>query len=82
MPIEIKEVSADILSQYAEIPIAFEVTSVFQIDLINDGLGGINLLEEKVERPYIKDYDDCEEGERPKRCPSFLILVIWGFLLP
>jgi len=47
MPIKIKGVSADMLSQYAEIPIAFEVTSVLQIDLINDGFGGIKLREEK-----------------------------------
>ncbi|MCK4250901.1 GNAT family N-acetyltransferase [candidate division WOR-3 bacterium] len=81
MPIKIKEVSADMLSQYAEIPIAFEVSSVFQIDLINDGLGGIKLREEKVEHPYIKDYDDCEESERPKRWPKRFDVSNWGFFI-
>jgi ribosomal protein S18 acetylase RimI-like enzyme len=81
MPIKIKEVRADMLSQYAEIPIAFEVTSVLQIDLINDGLGGIKLREEKVERPYIKDYDACEDSERPKRWPKRFDVSNWGFFI-
>jgi len=81
MPIEIKEVGADMIPQYAEIPIAFEVTSVFQLDLVNDGLGGIKLCEEKVERPYIKDYDDCDDSELAKRWPKLIDVSNWGFFI-
>jgi len=60
--IEIKEFGADILPRYVKIPIAFEVESIFQIELIHRGLGGIRLREQKVTPSYIKDYDAYEDG--------------------
>jgi GNAT superfamily N-acetyltransferase len=58
----IKQIEPDRLTDYAKIPIAFEVKSIFEVDLIDDGLGGITLREVDVPTPYIKDYDSYEEG--------------------
>jgi len=48
IPVEIKEVGPDMLGQYAEIPIAYKVESMFRIDLIDGGLGGMRLRKEKA----------------------------------
>jgi GNAT superfamily N-acetyltransferase len=50
------------LATYSKIPIAFEVTRKLAVDLIDCGIGGIRLREEEVQPPYVKDYDDSEEG--------------------
>jgi len=61
MTVRILDISGDALSQYEgiykEIPIAFQVRSMFRIELIDGGLGGIALREEKLVTPYVKDYD-------------------------
>lgn len=80
MAVKIIEVGEDILSQYAEIPIAFEVESAFRIDLINGGLDGIRLQEEKVVPSYIKDYDAYEDGG-PERWPRRFDIHNWGIFL-
>jgi len=61
MTLKILEVEADLLPQYATIPIAFRVESIFQVELVGQGLGGIQLREAKVS-PYIKDYDALPDG--------------------
>ena len=60
----IEEEASDKLSQYAQIPISFEVRSRLEIVLVDDGLGGIRFAEEPVDPPYIKDYDDEEDPQR------------------
>ena len=61
MNIRILDISGDKLPQYEGmykgIPIAFQVRSMLQIELIDGGLGGIRLKEEKLVTPYVKDYD-------------------------
>jgi GNAT superfamily N-acetyltransferase len=77
MVVRIQEMGADSLSQYGQISIAFEVKSVFCIDLIDGGLGGIKLREGKVVPPYIKDYD-AYEGGGPERWPRRFDISNWG----
>jgi hypothetical protein len=55
--IEIQEAGPDLLSRYATIPIRFTVESVLRIETVDQGLGGLVMVEEKVASPYIKDYD-------------------------
>lgn len=80
MVVRIQEVGVDALPQYQEIPIAFEVKSVFRVDQIDGGLGGIRLREEKVATPYIKDYDAYEDGG-PEQWPKRFDLGNWGIFL-
>jgi GNAT superfamily N-acetyltransferase len=62
MAIAIQQVGPEWLSEYARIPIAFEVRTVFEIELVQGGLGGIALHEVEVTEPYIKDYDAHPDG--------------------
>ncbi len=78
--LEIREVDVERLRQYAEIPIAFEVRSVLRAEPVEGGFGGIRLREETVVEPYVKDYDDCEEGS-PEDWPRQFDVSNWGILL-
>jgi len=84
MSIEIQEISVDLLPRYAAIPIAFEVASVFRIEVIDKGLGGFALIEEKVV-PYTKDYDsrnkDDKDEPRPIGWPKRFDVSKWGIFL-
>ena len=53
--------SVDVLPEYGHIPISFEVKSVFDVVLIQGGLGGFQLSERNVEPSWIKDYDSYED---------------------
>ncbi|HOD39858.1 MAG TPA: GNAT family N-acetyltransferase [Candidatus Wallbacteria bacterium] len=64
MNIDIIEESVEVLPQYALIPISFQVETVFRVEAIQNGLGGFLLHEEKLEKPYAKDYD-AHPGEGP-----------------
>jgi len=61
MSIRILDICGDALPQYAgiyrKIPIAFQVRSILHPELIDNGLGGIKLREEKLAVSYVKDYD-------------------------
>jgi ribosomal protein S18 acetylase RimI-like enzyme len=57
MDIKIIQESVEVLPQYALIPISFQVETIFQVEAVKNGLCGISLREEKVEKPYFKDYD-------------------------
>lgn len=82
MTFEIEEVGSDKLSQYAEIPISFKVESIFKVEPVNQGLGGILLREEKVEHPYLKDYDAYEDGDaRLERWTRCFDIRNWGIFL-
>ncbi len=59
--------AADVLSEYGNVPIAFEVRRRFRVQPVSGGLGGIRLIEEAVKPPYIKDYDEPEGPERLAR---------------
>jgi GNAT superfamily N-acetyltransferase len=77
MVVKIQEMEAEILPQYKEISIAFEVKTEFRVDLVNAGLGGIGLREEEVVPSYIKDYDAYEDGG-PERWSRRFDISNWG----
>jgi GNAT superfamily N-acetyltransferase len=78
MPVEIVEIPAGQLDQYAQVPIKFEVRSIFAVELIGGGMGGMRLVEEPVPAPYIKDYD---LDESPGDWPVKFDVRNWGFFL-
>ena len=78
MPIEIVEIDPGGLKDYARVSIAYSVKSVFRVDPIAAGLGGLALVEVPVE-PYVKDYDDMEGT--PSDWPAQFDLRGWGLFL-
>ena len=54
------------LAEHGDVPIAYEVTSRLRPEPVESGLGGIRLVEEPVDPPYLKDYDATSE-EGPAR---------------
>jgi GNAT superfamily N-acetyltransferase len=78
MKINIEEISRDRLAEYASIPIAFTVKSIFEVELLDGGLGGM-LMHELPVKPYIKDYD--ADGESPADWPKRFNVTNWGFFL-
>ena len=74
----IEEISPDRLVEYASIPIAFEVKSMLEVELVDGGLGGM-LLHEVPVKPYVKDYD--ANGESPADWPKRFDVTNWGFFL-
>lgn len=79
MDLRIDEVGVDRLAEYASIPMKFEVKSVFVVEEIDGGLGGLRFREEKIEKPYIKDYDSYEGG--PERWLDRFDVTNWGFFI-
>ena len=77
---EIEQIGPEALSLYARIPIAYAVETVFRVDLIEGGLGGIVLDEERAEPPYVKDYD-ADGRNAPERWPERFDLRHWGLFL-
>lgn len=65
------------LDDYARVPIAFEVQTVFEVQLVHQGLGGIGLHEQSVE-PYVKDYDELHS---PLSWPARFDMKNWGLFL-
>jgi GNAT superfamily N-acetyltransferase len=54
----------DVLRGYVEVSIAFTATSRLRVDLIDNGLGGVRLVEEPLAAPESFD-GDAIEGEGP-----------------
>lgn len=77
MSLQITSIPPSGLSEYARIPIRFEVASILQPEPVNGGLGGILLRELPVE-PYVKDYD---LDETPADWPQQFNVDNWGFFL-
>lgn len=78
---EIREVGPECLVTYSKIPISFTVESIFRIKVVDQGLGGLKLVEEKV-TPYLKDYDCLElEGAGPLAWAKEFDVRAWGFLM-
>ena len=76
MNIEIIQESVEVLSDYAKISIAFQIGSIFHVETVENGLGGVLLREEKVETPYYKDYD-AHPGEGPASWPKQWDISNW-----
>jgi GNAT superfamily N-acetyltransferase len=79
MPVQIIEIVSERLAEYASVPIAFEVQSILQIELVDGGLGGMLLRQAPVAVPYVKDYDSY--GELPTDWPERFDVSNWGFFL-
>jgi len=65
------------IQKIREIPIAFEVKTIFAIQPINGGVGGLNLVEVPVPEPYTKDYD---VEELPEQWQKSWDLSNWGLV--
>lgn len=76
--VAIRDEPIDDLERQGEIAIAFEVTTAFEVELRDAGLGGILLTERPVDVPWVKDYDTTDGG--PKRWPSRFDVSKWGLL--
>jgi GNAT superfamily N-acetyltransferase len=59
--VRIEEVTPARLAEYASIPMTLEVRSILNCEDVEKGLGGLRLREEKIEKPYVKDYDSYED---------------------
>ena len=59
---------ASVLTDYATIPISFEVSEVFDVTLAPDGSGSYDLTTRRLTEPYTKNYD--AEGGSPADWPS------------
>ncbi|MBN2379571.1 GNAT family N-acetyltransferase [candidate division WOR-3 bacterium] len=78
MDLRIEEIGADRISEYAQVPIRFKVRSIFVVEEADKGLGGLELREVKVDKPYVKDYD-AEGG--PERWLRHFDITNWGFFV-
>jgi GNAT superfamily N-acetyltransferase len=78
MDLRVEEIGPDRLSEYARVPIRFEVRSILVVEDVDKGLGGLGLREERI-KPYIKDYDSPDGG--PQRWLKRFDVSNWGFLV-
>ena len=77
--IEICEVGLDRLTEYARIPIAFEVRAVLRVESLDLGF---RLVEEPVPKPYVKDYDASRDPDgRVLNWPKHFDVSKWGFFI-
>ena len=74
---EIVEESLARLAEYGEIPIRFEVRSLFEIK--GENPDSAVLVERPVEHPWVKDYDAIK-GEGPTRWAERWDITNWGLL--
>jgi len=66
------------LQRHGEISIAFQVMTVFEVQLVDGGLGGVLLTERPVDVPWVKDYDAVDGG--PQHWASRFNVGNWGLL--
>ena len=81
MDLQIVEITANRLDQYAQISIGFMVNSMFSVQPVENGLGGLRFVEEAVSPPYFKDYDHTEPEGSPIFWPNQFDISQWGFFL-
>ena len=74
---DILSISPAQLAEYARVSIGFEVRTIFDLELPENGLGGI-LLPERPVAPYRKDYDLLGS---PLTWPEEFDLKNWGLFL-
>jgi len=79
MKIAIEEIFPNRLTEYNRIPQKVVVKSKLQVELINQGLGGMLLREVPVDVPYLKDYD--ASGDLPSDTAKKFDVRNWGFFL-
>lgn len=66
---EIRQETSSNLDIYGEISIAFTVYSIFDIVAVQNGLGGLSLVERELDAPFVKDYDSDGAG-KPTQWPK------------
>ena len=76
----IEQIGPQGLVDYANVPIAFRVETILQVDPATCDLGGIGLCEAEVEEPYIKDYD-AGDNAGPLTWPDKFDVSSWVFFL-
>ena len=76
---EIAEEDLSYLPDYARVPIAFEVASIFELSLRDGGLGGFELEERPQVPAFVKDYDALP-GSHPTDWARSFDLSNWGLL--
>jgi GNAT superfamily N-acetyltransferase len=80
LPIHVQEIGVDLFSSYGKIPAWYKVESVFRVEVIDGGLGGFRLVEEKVAAPFIKDYDG-QDDDNPTGWAASFDVSSWGIFL-
>ncbi len=75
MGIDVIEEPVPALAAYCGIPIAFDVSEVF--DVVTEADGSARLEARRVPLPYVKDYDAL--GDNPMRWTERFDLSNWGF---
>ena len=81
MDLRIEEITAQRLDEYAQISIGFWVKTLFQVQPVNNGLGGLRFDEVPVSPVYFKDYDHTEAEGSPIFWPKQFNVSQWGFFL-
>lgn len=79
MTVEIREEPPTALADYARVQIAFEVRERLAVVELDAGLGGLQLVDEPISEPYIKDYD-AEAGQHPTAWAQRFDISRWGIL--
>jgi len=74
---QIKTLSEQDIDAYANLPVAFEVRSIFEV--IGETLADLRLVEKNVETPWLKDYDEVPE-QTPRAWPKRWALRDWKLL--
>jgi len=80
MNITIHKYAPDLIAEYAQIPTAFEVNSIYEVEPIEPEPGGLKLVEKPVTQPYIKDYDALPDGG-PANWEKLFDLSAWRFIM-
>ena len=78
MAIEVNEDPVTVVAEYADIPIAFEVSEIFDVAAEPDGSGRFALHARHLPLPYVKDYD-LIAGEGPAQWAQRFDVSKWGF---
>jgi len=53
---QIRQIGVDEMDVYEKIPMRFRVDSVFDVEIVDQGLGGYRITEQAVAEPWVKDY--------------------------
>jgi GNAT superfamily N-acetyltransferase len=77
---DVRLVTGSDLPEYARIPIAFTVRTIFDVVPVDSGLGGLSLVERQIETPYVKDYD-LEESGGPKGWQDRFDIRNWAIFI-
>jgi ribosomal protein S18 acetylase RimI-like enzyme len=80
MAVELREASISALDAHAAVPIGFTVDSVLDVVQIDGGVGGIELVERRLDQTYVKDYDADEHSGAAGWATRF-DLTNWGLIL-